>query len=326
MPILQALCPTGDRTPAQWAESTKSGLNCRKPSIWRWVAGKVTRLTGLSDDTGTVLLVPDVTAASAAKEKTLVVWGLGTAVTSLPARIDLSIQHRFDIVLVDVDNRSISLLNRQLKLSFRHRIDTNLSICGTYRRRFDILYRRICRYRIDIASTTHFWLGKVALMRTAFTALWPASHTRTTAIKIWKDWTKQMAAKVWKPAMMLTMPWYVLSSVCSITYTMMPNRVAGMVTQCSARHRSCTQARRNSRTLAAGRAPADSSCWQPGRYAGIQRPRELRGNNALLLSPHATHLTVAAECTSQNGGLAAIAIVPLSQFSRYRPPSIDAVV
>ena len=64
-----------------------------------------------------------------------------------------SIRYRSCRYFVDVDNKSSSLLNRQLKLSFRHRIYTNLSIWGTYRRLFDILYRRICRYRIDIAST-----------------------------------------------------------------------------------------------------------------------------------------------------------------------------
>ena len=59
-----------------------------------------------------------------------------------------SIRYRSCRYFVDVNNSSISLLNRQRKASFRRRIDTNLSIWGAYRRRF------------DIASTNHFWLGR----------------------------------------------------------------------------------------------------------------------------------------------------------------------
>ena len=50
--------------------------------IWRWVAAKVTRLTGVSDDTGTVLLVPEVATTSAANEMALV-WVLGTTVAHM---------------------------------------------------------------------------------------------------------------------------------------------------------------------------------------------------------------------------------------------------
>ena len=91
-----------------------------------------------------------------------------------PAENESSRQYRFDIdKFVDTGCRIDSDMSPKLVSircrndNFRCRFSKDIvllstsiwGIWGTYRCRFDILYRRICRYRIDIASTNHFWLG-----------------------------------------------------------------------------------------------------------------------------------------------------------------------
>ena len=73
--------------------------------------------------------------------------GASTSVSADPSRNDLSIRHRFDIVFIDI----LTVMTARIFgksttkiVVLTYRVDASSSTLRTYRRRFDLRYRRIC--------------------------------------------------------------------------------------------------------------------------------------------------------------------------------------